>query len=129
MLSKPVGGWTTLNIGELSFTCSYLTNVPKDFINAFIGAIKNRDTVTFTIDGESNGDLLIIMSIPNFYAIECETNKLYDLNDINLYKLMKEFIKDIEKYKDDWGYWLPYPEEPTQYDLSELKKLLKDEIS
>jgi CO dehydrogenase/acetyl-CoA synthase epsilon subunit len=126
MLTKPKHGWVTLQIGDLEFTASYLTDVPQDFIDAFVDILKNNKTVFFHLDGESKGDLLIILGRIYFYAIECNKNKLYDLNDINIYKLMKEFIKDMEINQDEWKNWTF--EENKDYNLTDLKELLKDRI-
>lgn len=126
MLSKPGAGWTTLKIGELEFVASYLTDVPQQFIEAFENILKDSSNKQIIVlDGEEKGDLIFIISKIYFYAIKCNKNKLYDLNEVNIYKLIKEFIKDIESNYIFWQNWM-YDEEPRKYDLSELKRLLKE---
>ena len=126
MLSVPSCGWTTLKIGELEFVASYLTDVPQQFISAFEDILKdNGYRQIIILDGEEKGDLILVINNIYFYAIECNKNKLYDLNRVNVYKLIKEFIKDIENNYTFWQSWT-YDEEPKEYDLSELKRLLKE---
>jgi hypothetical protein len=125
MLSKPFAGWTNLKIGELEFIPSYLTDVPQQFIDAFEQVLKNNlNDQVIVLDGEDKGELLFVIGRTHFYAIECEQNKLYDLNDINIYKLVKEFIKDIENNYILWQDW--DLSEPKKYNLENLKKLLKE---
>ena len=52
MLSKPFAGWTSFSVKDFSFTASYQTDVPNDFVKALCIALRDDISTMVVLDGE-----------------------------------------------------------------------------
>lgn len=130
MLSKPKSGWTTLKIQDFEFNASYLTDVPNDFLNAFIVSLRDDISTSIVLDGEAEGECIVIFNTySNSIYVVYDDYYSQDKNcirfwDIDIATLAKEFVKDIEDNLNDWNWWL-CDDESNRIDLETLKNLLK----
>lgn len=128
MLEKPFAGWTKITFNEeFSFTASYLTDIPNDFVKALTVALEQNISTAVTIDGESNGECLILFNMDDkiVCAIVDTDNgkKVYEFVEISPLQFAQNFIEDIEQNYESWSYWMC--EENYSFDLTPLKKIIK----
>lgn len=116
MLEKPSVGWSMITIENFHFPLSYLTDVPNDFLDALIIALKYNVSTFVTVDGESEGecDILFNMVDNRVSAIRC----VYDYDervetkfyDTTVLDFAKSFLDDLERHLDQWQLWLKFEE-------------------
>jgi len=129
MLSKPKNGFTKLTIQDFEFKASYLTDVPNDFLNAFIVSLRDDISTSIILDDKANGECIVIFNTyKNSIHVVHDDAYCLDKNcitfwDIDICSLAKEFVKDIEENKSDWNWWL-CNDESSNIDLTELKNIL-----
>jgi len=125
MFTKPIHGWTTLQIEGYKFSASYLTDVPNDCIDAFYGLKNNRPTTIF-FDDEGKECYLICDTYTSYviYIDDYNKTKVIEFNK-GIKELAQEFINNIEENFEDWQLWECYHNELLEIDLTELKELLK----
>lgn len=131
MLSKPVCGWSTLQIGSFYNSISYLTDVPLDCLEAMIKSLKHN--VPFCVQFDTEGSYIILTSCD--YV--CTTTITYWDNegiqikefDIGLIELAKDLYNDINNNIEDWSIWNPCFEPNEEESIiykTKLIGLLKD---
>ena len=133
ILLKPHYGWSRFCIGDFSFPVFYLNDTPQDFINALTYVIKNNLSAVVELDGEGIECIVVFCPYAGIYTIinNSDNNTLDNkietrYFDIDIKGVAKQFIKDIEDYKELWANWQSLGEEEFKkyYNLSELKILV-----
>ena len=120
MISNPKHGWCDFKLRTFEGTPSYLTDVPVDLLGAFIDYYtKGQGMAWFNEEGTEF--TLVINPYSLFIIEEKENTMLYDFSEMNVEKLAKELINDIEKDLTGWSEFL------TGDDQEEIK-LHRDEI-
>lgn len=134
MLSKPFAGWANFSVKDFSFTASYLTDVPNDFIKALTVALRYDISTLVVLDGESDGDCEIMFNTYHntvsavHYMPGSEIKVETVFWDMDILSCAKEFISDIEENLEAWENW-SYDDEPCNIDLTELKKVIAEKES
>ena len=116
MLSKPKYGWTNITIGNWSDRASFLTDIPFNLLDAFIGSKKEYHPVSVKFDAEG-WEYIIVFDYYDTYILDYgyKTSEDY-LNDkedkIKLYSfeisredIISEFVSDLENNFDAWVMW------------------------
>ena len=135
ILSKPYCGWSSFCVGDFSFSVSYVTDAPQDILDALINNIKYNVSTVVGLDSEGTECTVVFCPYAGIYTIINKSDN--DVLDnkiearyfmINIKRVAKQFIKDIEDYKELWADWQTFTEEDPKkyYDLSELKTLVND---
>lgn len=129
MLSKPFAGWTSFSVKDFSFTASYLTDVPNDFVKALCIALRDDISTMVVLDGEGEGDCEIMFNtyhdtVSAVHFVPGSDIKVETVFwDMDILMCAKEFVRDIEEHYADWRNW-GYDDEPCEIDLNELKELI-----
>lgn len=134
ILLKPHYGWSRFCIGNFSFPVSYMEDTPQDIIDALVNNIKNNDPTVVNLDGEGIECMVVFCPYSGIYTIinhsdndDLDNNIETRYFGINIKRIAKQFIKDIEDHKELWADWQTLGEEHKKYyDLSELKTLVDD---
>jgi len=127
MLTKPQYGWTNLQFDNFSERASYLTDVPKDCLDAFIYALQTNNTAIVYFDAEGYEFHLVSSYYRSYIIVDNYDNKVKTYTiDKNIIKLAKELIDDIENYFEDWLNWECYNDgEYTETN----RKVFKEKLS
>lgn len=129
MLSKPSAGWVNFTLQDFTFTASYLTDIPNDFINALTVALRDNISTTVNLDGEEDGECAIMFNTYHdtvsalAYPIGGENRVETVFWDENILSIAEKFVADIEENIDAWRWW-GYDDEIKDIDLSELKEVI-----
>lgn len=104
MLRKPSEGWSQITIGNWSDRCSYLTDVPRDLLNAIWFCIKWNEPQSVKCDAEGWEYIIVFDSYQIFIIEYNEEGNGYRLVDceIDIKMLAKELVSDIENEIDSW---------------------------
>lgn len=127
MFSKPQGGWSLLEVGDFKFPMSYTTDVPNDFLDALITAIKHNVNTFVTVDGESEGECEILFNIHRntVCALKFPDGLLerveYEFYTTSVFSFAEEFLKDLEENFDSWSKWWGFEEEGSKYHIPKEK--------
>lgn len=118
-LDKPFAGWTKIHIGDVNTpSCSYLTDIPGDFINFFCNWFETGEA-TISLNYEEYGEGYIQISNCN---MKIKTDKKYltyrrtDCEEMTLFA--ERFTKDLADNLDLWIIW-----HLEQYDLQNEESL------
>ena len=114
MISNPKYGWCDFKLGTFKGAPSYLTDVPVDLLDAFIDYYTKGQGMAW-FDEEGNEFTLVINPYSLFIIEEKAESVLYDFSEMNVEKLAKELINDIEKDLTGWSEFL------TDDDQEEIK--------
>lgn len=102
MFSKPYAGWTDITIGDYRGDGSYLTDIPFDFLNAALHALRNNAPFVLFFDEEG------VQTYITSYHDETIVNRITD--DIDTYysqtgfkDLIAEGVADIEQNVNEWA--------------------------
>lgn len=134
MISNPKYGWCDFKLRNFRGRPSYLTDVPVDLLDAFIGYYTNGMGMTWF--NEEGTEFTLVINPYSLYVIE-EKGKsiLYDFSEMIIEKLARELIDDIEKDLDGWSVEFVITnnqEEITQHRneiierIAKLKELLEN---
>lgn len=141
MFSKPEYGWTNFELGGFKGRCSYLTDVPVDCLDAFIGLLKDNISASVFFD-EEGSDFTLEVSKDEVYIIVDRDSVSKVALSISYIPVIQEFIKDMETYLNDWAIWNIVDNWDGSYEskefkdskanlevkLKELKKLLANKV-
>ena len=115
MISSPKHGWCNFKLRTFEGTPSYLTDVPVDFLMAFIDYHAKGCGIAW-FDEEGTEFSLVITPYSVFIIEEKDTTILHDFSEMKIENIEKELIEDIEK--DLYG-WINFT---TDDDLEEVKQ-------
>lgn len=129
MLSKPDAGWTDVTMELFSGRASYVTDVPIDFLDAFINLYETGNGI-ITCD-EEGSEFIIILSgycYVTYVIADREELSLYRI-ETKIKDLANELIADISKHLDEWVKWLPNTDEDmNENDIKERRRLILSKI-
>ena len=135
MISNPEYGWCDFKLGTFEGSPSYLTDVPVDLLDTFIGYYTEGQGMAW-FDEEGTEFTLVMTPYSLFIIEEKRETVLYDFSEMNVEKLAKELINDIEKDITGWSVEFvisdDYEEiklhrETIRQRIAKLKKLLKED--
>ena len=136
MISNPEHGWCDFELRKFKGSPSYLTDVPVDLLDVFISYYTNGIGMAW-FDEEGTEFTLVINPYSLYIIEEKEKSILYDFSEMNIEKLAKELIEDIEKDLTGWSTEFIITddqEEITQHRneirqrIAKLKKLIGNRI-
>jgi len=128
MISNPMYGWCTFQLGEFKGHASYLTDVPIDLINAFIEYRKTGKAVVNFDEEGSFFTLILSQYNNNIFIIEDrdEIPILHDFSDFSIQDLENELIQDIESDIEGWARFIFGRDDE---DFKESRQLLIDKLN
>lgn len=128
MFSKPIHGWTNIEIGDFTGVGSYLTDIPMDTLDAFITSLDCSIPASIYFNEEGSEFILVSHYNSTYIIVEREKTELISI-DIDYLELIKEAVKDIEDNLEDWVYWESfyelYSEEADKRRFTLLNKIKK----
>ena len=107
MISNSKHGWCDFKIEDdnnnvFFGTPSYITNVPVDLLQAFLGYKTNGQGMAW-FDEEGTEFTLVLNPYSMFVIAENEHTELIDFSEVNIDNLIKELIQDIESDLTGWS--------------------------
>ena len=135
MLSKPDAGWTDFKIKEKTYSLSYLTAVPFDWLTQAIHGLETM--LPFTVHGFCEpGRVLCTISYWNCYIVHCiDEDYEEDTEEIQteyIHKNMMEFCedlhRDIKENIDDWCKWFRDYEAETEEEENAFNAKIKMQL-
>ena len=102
MISNPRHGWCNFKLRTFKGTPSYLTDVPVDLLDAFLDYhCKGMGIAWFDEEGT---EFTLVINPYSIYIIE-EKDKaiLHDFSEMQIEKIEKELIFDIENDLERWA--------------------------
>lgn len=102
MISNPKHGWCDFELRKFKGSPSYLTDVPVDLLDAFIGYYTNGMGMAW-FDEEGTEFTLVINPYSLYIIEEKEESILHDFSEMIIEKLARELIDDIEKDLTSWS--------------------------
>ena len=135
MISNPEYGWCDFKLGTFEGSPSYLTDVPVDLLDAFIGYYTEGQGMAW-FDEEGTEFTLVFTPYSLFIIEEKKESVLHDFSEMNVEKLAKELINDIEKDLTGWSVEFVMSDDQEEIKLhretirqriAKLKKLLKED--
>jgi len=127
MLTKPEHGWTNLQINDFSERASYMTNIPNEFLDAFISALQNSTPAVVFFDAEGWGFHLVASYYCSYIIVDKDDAKLFTVSK-NIHALAKELYDDINNNLDDWTNWY-LDESDTEEERKEYRMVLEDKLN
>lgn len=130
ILYPPKYGWTHIEFNEFKGPASYTTDVPIDVLT---GILKYYTAGSAVICFDAEGwEFYMVLADCTIYIIESKSDdvqfidKLYSEHD-NFTKYIKQIVKDIEDYIDDWASFPACAEErgTTEKYKAEIQQLLE----
>lgn len=126
MLSKPENGWTQFSLGNFTSRASYLTDIPQKCIKAFTEALRDVTVAIVNFDAEGwEFSLYCFNNISIIYMNDENGEPQEFYIDMGIKEVAREFIEDLERDYLAWQLWNFPRYIKKDYDLSELKELLK----
>ena len=134
MISNPKYGWCNFKLRTFEGTPSYLTDVPVDLLDAFIGYYTEGQGIAW-FNEEGNEFTLVFTPYSLFIIEEKENPMLHDFSEMNVEKLAKELVNDIEKDMTGWSVEFVISDDQEEIKLhrdairqriAKLKKLLEN---
>lgn len=105
MLKTPRHGWTEVTIGNRRFNASYLVDIPFEWLESCIYALREKVPVVLCIDEEGKEDLVVV-DMFSTYVIECMSlSECFEEKGFGIHKVAAELIDDIESDFDAWVEW------------------------
>ena len=135
MLSTPNAGWTHFKLKNESYSLSYLTPVPFEWLNQAIHGLETM--LPFTVHGFSEpGRMLCTVSYWNCYIISSD-DEVYEADDVhtefinmNMIEFCESLYHDISDDLDAWCKWFTdceaETEEEEQAFYAEIKVQLEE---
>ena len=105
MIANPKYGWCNFELGNFKGTPSCLTDVPVDLLEAFI-EYHTKGMGAAWFDEEGTEFTLVITPYSLFIIEEKDKPVLHDFSEMQIDKLEKELIDDIEKDLDGWSEFI-----------------------
>lgn len=105
MITNPKYGWCNFELGNFKGTPSCLTDVPVDLLEAFI-KYHTKGMGAAWFDEEGAEFTLVITPYSLFIIEEKDKPVLHDFSEMQIDKLEKELIDDIEKDLDGWSEFI-----------------------
>ena len=105
MIANPKYGWCNFELGNFKGTPSCLTDVPVDLLEAFI-EYHTKGMGAAWFDEEGAEFTLVITPYSLFIIEEKDKPVLHDFSEMQIDKLEKELIDDIEKDLDGWSEFI-----------------------
>lgn len=105
MITNPKYGWCNFELGNFKGTPSCLTDVPVDLLEAFI-EYHTKGMGAAWFDEEGAEFTLVITPYSLFIIEEKDKPVLHDFSEMQIDKLEKELIDDIEKDLDGWSEFI-----------------------
>ncbi len=142
MLDKPKHGWTHVRFKNyITLRASYLTDVPKEFLDMFLYYYKygiyskafcDAEGFEFEVAIKDNKTLELAVTPSNkeykFYIendMRCPDKMLYELKySEGIKSIAEELIDDIQNNIDDWNQWAG--EVPIDLEHTDYMKLIKE---
>lgn len=130
MISNPKHGWCNFKLGDFEGTPSYLTDVPIDLLDAFIGYYTMGYGVAVFDEEGSFFTLLLSRYNHGIYIIEeKDSTILHDFSNMNISDLAENLIIDITTNLNSWcnDFYIMYddPESVKQFKCDLEKKIEK----
>ena len=131
MLTKPQQGWTDFCLGNGSYSLSYLTNIPLDWLDRAIFGLKSR--LPFDVSGYCEpGSVVCTVSLCECHIVfrsdVARRNDVFrEVLPVGKMDFCKMLHDDISEHIDDWVQWNPAyrtSREDIQSRLEQLKELL-----
>ena len=105
MITNPKYGWCNFELGNFKGTPSCLTDVTVDLLEAFI-EYHTKGMGAAWFDEEGAEFTLVITPYSLFIIEEKDKPVLHDFSEMQIDKLEKELIDDIEKDLDGWSEFI-----------------------
>ena len=105
MITNPKYGWCNFELGNFKGAPSCLTDVPVDLLEAFI-EYHTKGMGAAWLDEEGEEFILVITPYSLFIIEEKDKPVLHDFSELQIDKLEKELIDDIEKDLDGWSEFI-----------------------
>ena len=105
MITNPKYGCCNFELGNFKGTPSCLTDVPVDLLEAFI-EYHTKGMGAAWFDEEGAEFTLVITPYSLFIIEEKDKPVLHDFSEMQIDKLEKELIDDIEKDLDGWSEFI-----------------------
>ena len=126
MISNPKHGWCDFELRKFKGSPSYLTDVPVDLLDAFIGYYTNGMGMAW-FDEEGTEFTLVINPYSLYIIEEKEKSILHDFSEMIIEKLARELIDDIEK--DLTGWSVEFVITDDQEDISQHRNEIRQRIA
>ena len=131
MLSKPQHGWTVFSLGEGSYSLSYLSNIPLEWLERAIVGLETL--LPFEVYGYCEpGRMLCTVNLSECRII-FEDDKLhkkgssFEIFPVHMLDFCKTLHEDISEHIDDWSKWnasYNLTKDDIQSRLDRLQKLI-----
>lgn len=105
MIANPKYGWCNFELGNFKGTPSCFTDIPVDLLEAFI-EYHTKGMGAAWFDEEGAEFTLVITPYSLFIIEEKDKPVLHDFSEMQIDKLEKELIDDIEKDLDGWSEFI-----------------------
>ena len=130
MISNPKHGWCDFRLGGFTGTASYLTDVPIDLLDAFIGYYtKGYGVVVFDEEGSYFTLVLTRYNQGIFVIEERDVVALSSFSIMNHDDLAKELISDLENDLMRWSVEFTFDDiEKHRHEISQKIAKLKQLI-
>lgn len=131
MLSKPQYGWTVFSLGESSYSLSYLSNIPLEWLERAIFGLETL--LPFDVYGYCEPGRVICTVDFSECRIVFEDDKHHKIDTsfetvpIHMLDFCKTLHEDISRYIDDWSKWNSsdnFTKDDIQSRLDRLQKLI-----
>ena len=101
ILGEPKYGWSHFTLGNFTGSCSYMTDVPGDVLDA-VRTYRKSGIAAFGIDEEGSKFYVVITSYETFIIAEREDVAFYGF-EINGDEVVDQLQKDIENNLREWA--------------------------
>jgi len=139
MLATPHCGWSTIQIGDWSDRVSYISDVPNNILNAFIGTKTSYDPISVKFDAEGWEFIIVFDHFETHildYGYKNEEEYLADKEnklklftfEISRFDIIKELVSDMERDLDDWTMWYSFISYHEVEAINKRKIQLKNKI-
>ena len=131
MLSKPQHGWTDFTLGDLSYSLSYLTNLPLEWLDRAIFGMETL--LPFEVSAYCEpGRMVCTVDLFEcrivFEKDRCRQNdRISEVAPINMLDFCSQLHKDLLDHIEDWQNWnssFHLTKEDLTLRLDRLQKLI-----
>ena len=132
MLSKPQHGWTVFSLGESSYSLSYLSNIPMEWLERAIFGLETM--LPFEVYGYCEPGKMVCTVDFLDCRIVFEDDKhrkidsTFEIVPIQMLDFCKMVYDDISAHIEDWSKWNAshdLSKEEIQSRLDRLQKLIR----
>jgi len=109
MLTKPQHGWTDFSLGESSYSLSYLSNIPMDWLDRAIFGLQTL--MPFEVYGYCEPGRMVCTVDYSECRIIFEDDKRHkndsslEIVPMSMLDFCKMLCADISSHMDDWTKW------------------------